>query len=90
MFNDRIGEHHRRRAGEYLRDFRCKSISSKSLRQHWGMGNSVTAARVTLDHLVKVQILVPQLRKALCGKELRKVFRKASSNPSVGVNWQEN
>jgi hypothetical protein len=35
------------------------------------MGNSVTAAQVTLDHLVKVQILVPQLCNAFCDNQLR-------------------
>ena len=39
---------------------------------HGTLGNSVTVAQVTLNHLVKVQILVPQLCKAFRSKELRK------------------
>ena len=37
----------------------CKALCAKYLQKL--MGNSVTAAQVTLDHLVKVRILVPQL-----------------------------
>ena len=54
------------------------------------VGNSVTAAQVTLNHLVKVQILVPQPQKAFRNNDLRLAFligRKRGGAP--GLLWNK-